>query len=147
MKDLILLAIRLYFGVSLLCFAEQGGIAKFNWGVSNISTNLVAPLGFPFDMFPLGFSYLVVAAELCGPILIITGIMAQLGAFLLSCHMAVATYAHLVVWQSGFWSTLENKSNVHGSLIYLMFALCIFVVGPGKFTLGIIFGGKKQKSN
>jgi uncharacterized membrane protein YphA (DoxX/SURF4 family) len=148
MKDYFLLSIRLYFGISLFYFAEQGGLAKFNWGVEGISENLVAPLGFPFNAFPLVFSYLVVAAEFLGPLLMLTGFMSQLGSFLLSGSMAVATYAHVIVWKNGLWSTIENAKNVHGCLIYFAFATYVFLNGPGRFTLAsMISGESKKKSN
>ena len=87
MKDYFLLSIRLYFGISLFYFAQQGGLAKFNMGAASISEHLVSPLGFPFNALPMAFSYLVLAAEFLGPLLMITGFMSQLGSFLLSGHM------------------------------------------------------------
>ena len=148
MKDYFLLALRLYFCVALVFYAEQGGLAKFNWGVQGISDNLVTNLGFPFDAFPLVFSYLVLAAELIAPLFMLVGLMSELGAFLLAGAMAVATYAHLVLWKQGVWSTIENKNNVHGCLVYLIFAVIIFVYGAGKFTLQNMFSSsEKSKSS
>ena len=96
MKSIILLCLRVYFGVMLLYVAEKGGLSKFEWGAENIANNVVNKLGFPFDEQPLVFAYLVILAEFGGSISLILGAFTGLGSLLLAANMAVATYAHLV---------------------------------------------------
>ena len=148
MKDLLLLAIRLYFGINLLYVAQQGGLAKFNWGAENVADNVIVKLGFPFTEQPLLFAYLVIAAEFGGSISLITGAMTNMGATLIMAAMAVATYAHLVVWKDDLDSVIYNENNVHGCALYLVGATVISLFGPGSYSVdAMLFGKRKQKVN
>jgi hypothetical protein len=63
--------------------------------------------------------------------------------------MAVATYAHLVLWNTGIASVFINPANVVGCAVYGLAALIVMWFGPGKYTVftgeACGFGAPKRK--
>ena len=145
MKDLALLAIRVYFGVALLYFAEQGGIAKWNWGAQNVASNVVVGLGTPFSQAPLLFAWCVILAEFVGSISLCLGFLTEFGALMFTGNFLVAVYAHLVLWKHDIMSVIFNSANVHGAAVYAIAGLVVFMAGPGAFSLdAVLFRGSKK---
>jgi len=143
-KNIALLAIRIYLGYNLFFVAEQGGLAKWNWGAKGIAENLVSKIGSPFDMVPMVSAYLVMLAECVGPLAIMVGFQSKVFGFLLTGCMAIACYAHMVLWGQGFDSIITNKANVHGAGVYGLLALIIMQLGAGGLSLdGLLRSPKK----
>jgi len=144
-KNIALLAIRIYLGYNFFFVAEQGGLAKWNWGAAGVAENLVMKIGSPFDMAPMASAYLVLLAECIGPLAIMVGFQAKVFGFLLTGCMVVACYAHMVLWGQGVDSIITNKANVHGAGVYGLLAFLIMQLGAGGLSLdGLLRGSTKS---
>ena len=146
-KNIALLAIRLYLGYNLFFVAEQGGLAKWNWGAAGIAENLVSKVGEPFTLAPMASAYLIMLAECVGPLAIMVGFQAKVFGFLLAGCMGVASYTHLIIWGGGIDTIITDKANVHGAAIYGLMALVIMQLGAGGLSVDSLLGGGAATGN
>lgn len=146
-KSIVLLAIRLYLGYNLFFVAEQGGLAKWNWGAAGIAENLVSKVGTPFTLAPIASAYLIMLAECVGPLAIMVGFQAKVFSFLLAGCMGVACYAHLILWGGDVDTIITNKANVHGAGVYGLMALVIMQLGAGGLSVDALLGGGRKADN
>ena len=114
------LLLRLVLGLVVLLH----GIAKLRGGVEGI-TGMIEGMGLP------GFlGYAVLVGEVLGPVLLLAGFYARIGALLIALNMVVAiALAHmgevLALNQQGGWA-IELQA------MLLFGALASMLLGPGK---------------
>ena len=122
-SDLGRLLLRITLGVCILFH----GIAKLQGGVDGIAQGLTA-MGLP------GFiAYGVYLGEIVGPLLLILGWFSRLGAGLIAINMVFAiAIAHRAdvfkISEHGGWA-IELQA------IYLMAAIALVLMGPGRFAI------------
>lgn len=113
--------LRVVLGVIILLH----GIAKLKGGIAPI-TGMVTSHGLP-----AWIAYGVYAGEVLGPLLLIAGFYARLGAALVAANMVFALFlAHraevfALNAQSGGWA-IETQA------LMLVAAITVMLVGPGK---------------
>ena len=117
------LILRLTLGILILLH----GIAKFRHGISPIE-GMVTGMGMPAF-----FAYGVYVGEVLGPILIIVGFYARIGAVLIAVNMlfaiALAHAAQLTsLTEQGAWA-LELQG------MFLFTALALVLIGPGRISV------------
>lgn len=115
------LVLRLTLGILILLH----GIAKLTHGIEPIE-GMVTGMGMPAF-----FAYGVYAGEVLGPILLIIGFYARLGAALIAINMlfaiALAHTSELTsITQTGGWA-LELQG------MFLFTAIALMLMGPGRF--------------
>ncbi|MBW8371692.1 MAG: DoxX family protein [Thiobacillus sp.] len=115
------LVLRLTLGVLILLH----GIAKLTHGIDPIQ-GMVAGMGMP-----VFFAYGVFAGEVLGPLLLIIGFYARIGAALIAINMlfaiALAHTSELTsLNQTGGWA-LELQG------MFLFSAIALVLLGPGRF--------------
>lgn len=115
------LVLRLTLGILILLH----GIAKLTHGIEPIE-GMVTGMGMPAF-----FAYGVYAGELVGPILLIIGFYARIGATLIAINMlfaiALAHTSELTsLSQTGGWA-LELQG------MFLFTAIALMLMGPGRF--------------
>lgn len=115
------LILRLTLGILILLH----GIAKLTHGIEPIE-GMVTGMGMPAFV-----AYGVYAGEVVGPILLIVGFYARLGAALIAINMLFAiALAHTgeltSLTQTGGWA-LELQG------MFLFTAIALMVMGPGRF--------------
>ena len=121
LDDIGKLVLRLTLGVLIL----MHGIAKLMHGIGPIE-GMVTAMGMP------GFvAYGVYAGEVLGPILLIVGFYARVGAALIAINMLFAlALAHTdeltSITQTGGWA-LELQG------MFLFTAIALMLMGPGRF--------------
>lgn len=104
------------------------GIAKLQSGVGGIE-GMLTGAGLPAAM-----AYGVYVGEVVAPILLILGLWTRIAAVVFAFNMVVAiTLAHsgdlLSVGEHGGWK-------VEAAGFYLFTAICIAMLGPGRFAVG-----------
>lgn len=117
------LIMRLALGVLILLH----GIAKLIGGITSIE-GMVTSIGLPAVV-----AYGVYLGEVVGPILLIFGFYARIGAVLIAVNMLFAiALAHLgqlgQFSDSGGWQ-LELQG------MFLFTAIALFLMGPGRFSV------------
>lgn len=121
--DLGKLIMRLALGVLVLLH----GIAKITGGIGGIS-GMVASAGMPEFL-----AYGVYLGEVVGPVLLIIGLYARIGALLIAVNMLFAIgLAHLhqlsLLSDTGGWQ-LELQG------MFLFTAIALFLTGPGRLSI------------
>lgn len=115
------LVLRLTLGILILLH----GIAKFTHGIEPIE-GMVTGMGMPALV-----AYGVYAGEVLGPILLIIGFYARIGAALIAINMLFAialshTSELASLSQTGGWA-LELQG------MFLFTAIALMIMGPGRF--------------
>lgn len=115
------LVLRLTLGILILLH----GIAKLSHGIGPIQ-GMVTGMGMPAF-----FAYGVLAGEVLGPLLLIAGFYARIGAALIAANMlfafALAHTAQLAsLNEQGGWA-LELQG------MFLFTAIALMLLGPGRF--------------
>jgi putative oxidoreductase len=115
------LVLRLTLGILILLH----GIAKLTHGIEPIE-GMVTGMGMP-----VFFAYGVFAGEVLGPLLLIIGFYARIGAALIAINMLFAiALAHTgeltSIGQTGGWA-LELQG------MFLFTAIALMLLGPGRF--------------
>lgn len=115
------LVLRLTLGILILLH----GIAKLTNGIAPIE-GMVTGMGLPAFI-----AYGVYAGEILGPLLLIVGFYARIGAALIAINMLVAiALAHASevtsLGQTGGWA-LELQG------MFLFTAIALMLMGPGRF--------------
>lgn len=115
------LVLRLPFGIMILLH----GIAKLTHGIDPIE-GMVTSMGMPAF-----FAYGVYAGEVLGPLLLILGFYARIGAALIAINMLFAfalvhTGELTSLSQTGGWA-LELQG------MFLFTAIALTLLGPGRF--------------
>lgn len=121
--DLGKLILRLFLGLMILLH----GIHKLIHGIDGIE-NLVQGVGLP-----AAFAYGVYVGEVVGPLLLMTGWLARIGAGLITINMIVAillVHPHeiLDLTANGGWA-LELQG------MFLFTALALVLLGPGRYGI------------
>lgn len=122
-SDLAKFILRIALGVLVLLH----GIAKLRGGVSGVE-GLLAAHGMPIVL-----AYGALLGEVLGPLLLIAGFYARIGALLIAVNMLFAfALAHL-----GQLGTLNGQGGWALELqgMYLAAALALALLGPGRFAL------------
>ncbi len=117
------LVLRLTLGILVLLH----GIAKLSHGIGPIQ-GMVTGMGMPAF-----FAYGVLAGEVLGPLLLIAGFYARIGAALIAVNMlfafALAHTAQLAsLNEQGGWA-LELQG------MFLFTAIALMLLGPGRFGI------------
>ncbi|OGU23275.1 MAG: GntR family transcriptional regulator [Hydrogenophilales bacterium RIFOXYD1_FULL_62_11] len=115
------LILRLTLGILILLH----GIAKLTHGIEPIE-GMVTGMGMPAF-----FAYGVYVGEVAGPLLLIIGFYARIGAALIAINMLFAlALAHTseltILTQTGGWA-LELQG------MFLFTAVALMVMGPGRY--------------
>lgn len=128
-QDVALLLIRVVAGASF---------AFFGWG------KIQHPLNWMGDESTTAglFQALAAISEFCGGIAWILGFLTRLGAFGIGCTMVVAVHLHLFVMGDPFVSFTGGGSYDH-ALLFLVIAILLMVMGPGRFSIDRLVFGKK----
>lgn len=122
-EDMGKLVMRLALGVLILFH----GIAKLTGGIASIE-GMTTSAGLPAAL-----AYGVYLGEVVGPILLIFGFYARVGALLIAVNMLFAlALAHL--GQLGqFTDTGGWQLELQG--MFLFTAIALFLMGPGRFSV------------
>ena len=134
-RDLILLSLRVVWGVGLLA-VSGAGLRKARSGAAGTAP-LIASLGPPFDRSPEVWAGAAMSAELVIPFFIVFGFMTRFAACVGALHFAVASYAHLVPWQQPFEAIVFSKTDPSGvgSIWWMIACVAIAWLGPGLYSL------------
>lgn len=127
--DLVLLVMRLVVGYA---FVLHG------WG------KIQHPLHWMGSESPVPavFQALAAIAEFGGGFALILGLLTRLGALGIVCNMVVAVYMHRFILGDPFMHPTGGRSYELASA-YLLIALLLVVLGPGRFSLDRrVFGVK-----
>ena len=121
--DLAKLLLRLALGVTVLLH----GVAKLRGGVDPIAGMLTA------QGLPAALAYGALLGEVLGPLLLIAGFYARVGAILVAVNMLFAIgLAHLgqlgMLNEQGGWA-LELQA------MFLFSAIAIALLGPGRYSV------------
>ncbi len=81
-------------------------------------------------------------AEFGGGIALIAGLATPLFAFLIACNMFVAIFIVLVPHGATFVSTAPHAVTYELPLMYLVAAIALILLGPGKFSLDGVRGAR-----
>jgi putative oxidoreductase len=125
LQSILLLAIRLYWGVS---FVFTG------WNkLQNIATtaDFFASLHVPF---PTISAYFVGGIECIGGLCLILGLFSRMASIPLICVMIVALFTAHYEAQMHLWSTL-NHYVAQPPFNFLLTALIVLAFGPGKISV------------
>lgn len=121
--DLAKLLLRVTLGVLILLH----GIAKLQGGVSGI-TGMVEAQGLPGVL-----GYAVLIGEVAGPLMVLAGFHARIGAVLIALNMVVAiALAHM-----GQLGSLNDQGGWALELqgMFLGTAVAIALLGPGRYSV------------
>ena len=128
------------YDVALLLLRVVSGaaFAFYGWG------KIQHPLNWMGDesTYPGFFQALAAISEFCGGIAWILGFLTRLGAFGIGCTMIVAAHMHLIVMGDPFVSFTGGGSYDH-ALLFLVIAILLMVMGPGRFSIDRLVFGKK----
>lgn len=132
-EDLGKLVLRITLAILILLH----GIAKLQHGIDFI-TGLVTNAGLP-----TAFSYLVYVGEVLAPILVLVGLFTRPAALIIAINMIVAiALVHMnelfALTKTGGWA-LELQG------MFLISAIVISLLGPGRYSLDAMLRGKKGK--
>jgi putative oxidoreductase len=132
-EDLGKLVLRITLAILILLH----GIAKLQHGIDFI-TGLVTNAGLP-----TAFAYLVYVGEVLAPILVLVGLFTRPAALIIAINMAVAVaLVHMnelfALTKTGGWA-LELQG------MFLISAIAISLLGPGRYSLDVMLRGKKAK--
>jgi putative oxidoreductase len=121
--DLAKLLLRLALGVTVLLH----GVAKLRGGVDPIAGMLTA------QGLPAALAYGALLGEVLGPLLLIAGFYARIGAVLVAINMLFAIgLAHLgqlgMLNEQGGWA-LELQA------MFLFSAIAVALLGPGRYSV------------
>jgi putative oxidoreductase len=119
--DVVLLLIRLVVGSAFIIHGSGKIQHPFNW------------MG-PNSHVPAIFQLLAALSEFGGGIAVVLGLIARLAAFGIGCTMLVAVYTHRIILGDPFVNLTGGRS-YEPALGYLLFALLLLVIGPGRFSL------------
>lgn len=127
-QDIAKLLLRLVLGVLILLH----GISKIESGVGEI-LDVVGKAGLPH-----AFGYLVYIGEVVAPILVIIGLWTRPAALVIAIDLVVAV---LLVHVAEFFTLNEQGGwalELQG--LYLIVAICVALLGAGRYSLGGRFG-------
>lgn len=125
--DLGLLVLRLWLGGSLLVLHGWAKLSNFQ--------HMSGRFPDPFKVGAKASLALAVFGEVIGPLLLITGLFARLGALSSAITMGVAFFfVHR--------TALKGSGSGELAFIYLAGFVTLFLTGPGRFTID----GKSGKS-
>ena len=127
--DLVLLLIRIICGYAFILHG---------WG------KIQDPLNWMGNESPIPgvFQALAAISEFGGGIALILGLLTRLGALGIGCTMVVAIVMHRFVLGDPFVN-LEGGRSYEPASVYLLFALLLVILGPGRFSLDrTLFGVK-----
>lgn len=132
-EDLGKLVLRITLAILILLH----GIAKLQHGIDFI-TGLVTNAGLP-----TAFAYLVYVGEVLAPILVLVGLFTRPAALIIAINMIVAiALVHMnevfALTKTGGWA-LELQG------MFLISAIVISLLGPGRYSLDAMLRGKKGK--
>lgn len=132
-EDLGKLVLRITLAILILLH----GIAKLHHGIDFI-TGLVTNAGLP-----TAFAYLVYVGEVLAPILVLVGLFTRPAALIIAINMIVAiALVHMnelfALTKTGGWA-LELQG------MFLISAIVISLLGPGRYSLDAMLRGKKGK--
>jgi uncharacterized membrane protein YphA (DoxX/SURF4 family) len=135
MRDHALLLLRIAWSVGLL-LVSGAGLRKARSGAAGTAP-MIASLGAPFTSGPEIWAGAAMSAELVIPFFIFFGFMSRFAALIGGIHFAVATYAHLVIWQQPANSVVFSESDPSGVGSLWWMAACLVIVwhGSGRFSL------------
>jgi putative oxidoreductase len=126
--DTVLLLVRVVAGISFAFYGSFKISHPFNWMGEDSS-------------FPGFFQLLAAVSEFTGGIAWVIGLLTPLASFGLLSTMTVATYVHLMNGDP-FVSFTGGGSYDH-SLQFLVIAVMLLVMGPGRFSVDRLLFGKK----
>ena len=148
-KDLALLLLRLC-GLGLAYAHGWAKVVALASGEGARLLSAVAALGFPM---PVVFAWAAGLSEFAGGILVALGLGTRIAAPFAAFTMLVAAFLrhhaheqvlHVLGIAPVSAETLEKWGNPERALIYLICLLAISLLGPGRFSLDYLFGGKSK---
>lgn len=124
--DLALTGMRLIMGTAM---------AMHGWG------KIQNPMSWMGPDVPGILQFLAALSEFGGGIAWALGLLTPLASFGIACTMVVAVYVHAVVKGDPF---VGHNGSYELASIYLIFAVLLIAMGPGKFSLDSKVFGKKN---
>lgn len=126
------------FAMLLLRLMAGSAFVAHGWG------KIQNPMGWMPESsgVPGIFQLLAAVAEFGGGIAWMLGLLVPLASFGLFCTMAVATLLHAVVLGDPFYN-LTGGSSAEPAAVYLVVALVLLAVGPGRYSIDMkLFGSR-----
>lgn len=122
-QDIAKLLLRFALGALVLLH----GIAKLNGGLSGI-VGMVEAHGLPG-----AFGYAVLLGEIVGPLMVLAGFHARIGALLVAINMVVA----IALMHMGQLGSLNGQGGWALELqgMFLATAVALALLGPGRFSV------------
>ncbi len=119
---------KLLLRVTLAVLILFHGVSKILGGIGPI-TGMVAKVGMPPAL-----GYLVYVGEVIAPLLVLFGVWARIGAFIIAINMVVAvllvhTTQFFTLSKTGGWA-LELQA------MFLVAALTVALLGAGRYSVG-----------
>jgi putative oxidoreductase len=92
------------------------------------------------------FQALAAISEFGGGFALILGLLTRLGALGIGCTMTVAVFMHRFVWGDPFVNLTGGRAYELASA-YLLIALLLVLLGPGRFSLDrMVFGVREDRA-
>ena len=129
--DLAILLIRIVCGLAFI----QHGFGKIQHPLTWMG---------PEATIPAIFQALAAISEFGGGIALVLGFLTRLGALGIGCTMTVAVIMHGFIFGDPFVN-LTGGHSFEPAIVYLVIAILLMIIGPGRFSLDrIIFGLNNQ---
>lgn len=129
-SSLVPAILRLVLGVEFFAHGAQKVLGW--WGGHGFSATMH---GFEHSGIPALFAFLAIAAEFCGGIGLLIGLLGRVAAFGIACVMTVAIHK---VYANGFfmnWTGQQKGEGFEYHLLALAMAVAIMIAGSGAWSV------------
>ncbi len=131
-NDFVLTLCRLALGIVFFAHGSQKVLGWFGGsGFSGTMDFFTHQMGIPAP-----FAFLAIAAEFCGGLGLILGLLGRIAAFGIICNMLVAVAT--VHWQFGLfanWSGSQKGEGIEYHILAIALGLTILIKGSGALSI------------
>lgn len=131
--DIALLALRLFLGAAFVLHGLPKILHPGTWAAQALPG------------VPPWLAAVAAFVEFGGGIALIVGLATPVFAFLIGCNMVVAIWFVLIPHGAKFVNDAPGASSYEKPLAYLIIALALILLGPGRFALDTARSGKRGR--